>query len=38
MMGTTLLQPSLEAKRLSLLEEDPSVKGQQIWGTRDGVI
>lgn len=31
-MGTTLLQPGVEAERLSLLDEDPSVKGQQIWG------
>lgn len=35
MMGTTLLQPGLEAKRLSLLEKDLSVKGQQTWGTRE---
>lgn len=31
MMGATLLQPGL----LSLLEKDPLVKGQEIWGTRE---
>lgn len=34
-MRATLLQPGLEEKRLFLLEKDPSVKGQQIWGTRE---